>query len=81
MGQLEGRAEAISGEFNSQDVANTLWACCVFSSVCLEILCHFCGALSSRFMNIDFDDLKTRGQMHQVFMAYDLVDGLHAGFS
>ena len=26
MGQLEGRAEAISGEFNSQDVANTLWA-------------------------------------------------------
>jgi hypothetical protein len=26
MGQLGGRAEAISGEFNSQDVANTLWA-------------------------------------------------------
>jgi len=26
MGQLEGRAEAISGEFNSQNVANTLWA-------------------------------------------------------
>ena len=26
MGLLEGRAEAISGEFNSQDVANTLWA-------------------------------------------------------
>jgi hypothetical protein len=26
MGQLERRAEAISGEFNSQDVANTLWA-------------------------------------------------------
>jgi hypothetical protein len=23
---LEGRAEAISGEFNSQEVANTLWA-------------------------------------------------------
>jgi hypothetical protein len=23
---LEGRAEAISGECNSQDVANTLWA-------------------------------------------------------
>ena len=26
MGQLEWRAEAISGEFNSQNVANTLWA-------------------------------------------------------
>jgi hypothetical protein len=26
MGQLERRAEAISGEFNSQNVANTLWA-------------------------------------------------------
>ncbi len=26
MGQLERRAEAISVEFNSQDVANTLWA-------------------------------------------------------
>jgi hypothetical protein len=26
MGQLERRAEAMSGEFNSQDVANTLWA-------------------------------------------------------
>jgi hypothetical protein len=26
MGQLERRAEAISGEFNSQDIANTLWA-------------------------------------------------------
>ena len=26
VGQLEQRAEAISREFNSQDVANTLWA-------------------------------------------------------
>ena len=26
MGQLERRAEAISGEFNSQEVAKTLWA-------------------------------------------------------
>jgi hypothetical protein len=26
MGRLEGRAEAISGEFNSQDVADRLWA-------------------------------------------------------
>jgi len=25
MGQLERRAEAISGDFNSQSVANTLW--------------------------------------------------------
>ena len=25
MGQLERRADAISGEFKSQDVANTLW--------------------------------------------------------
>ena len=26
MGPLERRAEAISGKFNSQDIANTLWA-------------------------------------------------------
>ena len=26
MGELERRAEAISAEFNSQNVANTLWA-------------------------------------------------------
>jgi len=26
MGQLERRAEAIPGEFNSQNIANTLWA-------------------------------------------------------
>jgi hypothetical protein len=26
MGLLEGRAEAISGEFKPQEVANTLWA-------------------------------------------------------
>ena len=26
MGLLEGRAEAIAGEFNPQEVANTLWA-------------------------------------------------------
>jgi hypothetical protein len=26
MGQLERRVEAISGEFNSQEAANTLWA-------------------------------------------------------
>jgi hypothetical protein len=26
MGLLEGRAQAISGQFNEQDVANTLWA-------------------------------------------------------
>jgi hypothetical protein len=26
MGQLERRTEAISGEFNSQNVTNTLWA-------------------------------------------------------
>jgi hypothetical protein len=26
MGQMQGRAEAISGQFNSQHVANTLWA-------------------------------------------------------
>ena len=26
MGQLERRVDAISGEFNSQDIANTMWA-------------------------------------------------------
>jgi hypothetical protein len=27
---LEGRAEAVAGTFNAQEVANTLWAACVF---------------------------------------------------
>jgi hypothetical protein len=27
MRELEGRAEALAGTFNAQDVANTLWAC------------------------------------------------------
>ena len=31
MRELEGRAEAVAGSFNAQDLANTLWAAWVFS--------------------------------------------------
>ena len=31
MRELEGRAEALAGTFNTQEVTNTLWAACVFS--------------------------------------------------
>jgi hypothetical protein len=31
MRELEGRAEMLAGSFNAQEVANTLWAACVFS--------------------------------------------------
>jgi len=31
MRELAGRAEAVAGTFNAQDVAITLWAACIFS--------------------------------------------------
>jgi hypothetical protein len=43
MGQLERRAEAISGEFNSQAVANTLWSLSFFFiqfNLSVRFCCH-----------------------------------------
>ena len=80
MGQLERRAEAISGEFNSQDVANTLWAVCFFS-VQFNLSFRFLSSLCSMLWSIDFDDQKSLCQLHQVFISFDLIGGLHADLS
>ncbi len=80
MGQLERRAEAISGEFNSQDVAITLWAISFFRiqfSLAPRLYC----SLSCRFQSIDFDDKQSLCQLHQVFMSCDMIEGLHADLS
>jgi hypothetical protein len=32
---VEGRAEALAGTFNAQDVASTLWAACLVALLCV----------------------------------------------
>jgi hypothetical protein len=76
MGQLERRAEAISGEFNSQAVANTLWATCFFS-LRFEGFFRVCWSLC-HCLPIDMDDENHLRQMHQFFITCDLQEGLHA---
>ena len=57
MGQLERRAEAISGEFNSQDIANTVWAiCCFFLQFNLSL--RYLLFLVFQLTVKDFDDQK-----------------------
>jgi hypothetical protein len=48
MGQPEGRAEAISGEFNSQNVANTLWAFATMGHMKLAASVMFAALVSDR---------------------------------
>jgi hypothetical protein len=80
MGQLERRAEALSGEFNSQTVANTLWAISFFC-VQFNLPLWFCSSLSCILPSIYFDDEKNLCQLHQFFMSCDMMGGLHADLS
>jgi hypothetical protein len=80
MGQLERRAEAISGEFNSQNVANTLWAV-TFFRIQFNLSPRLYCALCRSFPSIVLDDQRTLRQLHQVFISYDIIGGLHADFS
>ncbi len=80
MGRLERRAEAISGEFNSQEVANTLWAICFFC-IQFNLSPRFFCSFSCSLPSIVLDDQKTLCQLHQVFISYDMIDGLHADLS
>ena len=80
MGQLERRAEAISGEFSSQNVANTLWAISFFC-IQFNLSLQFCCSLSSSFPSMVFDDQQSLCQLHQVFMSCDMIEGLHADLS
>ncbi len=80
MGQLKRRAEAISGEFNSQDVANTLWAISFFY-IQINLSRRFFSSLSCSLPSIVLDDQKILCQLHQVFISYDIIEGLHADLS
>jgi hypothetical protein len=80
MGQLERRAEAISGEFNSQNVANTLWAL-TFFRIQFNLAPRFYCALCCSLPSMDFDDQQSLRQLHQVFMSCDMIEGLHADLS
>jgi hypothetical protein len=73
LGQLEQRAEEISGQFNSQDTANTLWASCLFGLVYTS---RFCCALSPRLLVFETYGTKERNQMHQLFIDCDMNEGL-----
>jgi hypothetical protein len=74
-GQLERRVEAISGEFNSQEVGNTLWA------IQFNISRRFCCSLSCRLPSIVLDDHKIFRQLHQFSISYDMIEGLHVDLS
>ena len=80
MGQLERRAEAISGEFKPQEVANTLWALSFFH-LHFHLAPRLYGSLSCSFLSMDFDDQLVLRQLHQVFMSCDMTEGLHSDLS
>ena len=77
MGQLERRAETISGELNSQGVANMLWSIGFFC-IQVDLSCRFCCSLSCSLPSIDFDHQKSLCQLHQLFISCDMVEGLYA---
>ncbi len=83
MGQLEGRAEAIaiSGEFNSQDLANTLLSMCFFCTLDSDLDCGFLSfvvSVASRRGSQFFAGLNAqrRCQLHQFFIACDIEESL-----
>ncbi len=80
MGLLGRRLEAIAGKFNSQEVANTLWAIC-FLCVHFNRSLRFCCSLSCSLPSMDFDDQRSLSQLHQVFMSFNMIEGLHADLS
>ncbi len=63
MGQLERRAEAISGEFKSQAVANTLWSICFLADFSSDLDCFFLSSLVAVASCLDF----------QFFVGLDLL--------
>ncbi len=81
MGQLERRAKAISGEFNSQNVANTLWSLCFFCMISLDLDCVFLSFLVAVASRLDFQffcglDRQRLCQVHQFFIACDIEESL-----
>ena len=51
---LEGQAEALAGTFNAHEVANTLWAACVFCLVrASDTEIRWVNTLMQRLMSLD----------------------------
>ncbi len=81
MRQLERRAEAISGELNSQDVANTLWSMCFFCMISSDLDCGFLSFLVAVASCLEFQffgglDSQHLRQVHQFFIACDIEESL-----
>jgi len=81
MGQLEGRAEAMSGEFSSQAVANMLWSISVFCMPFPDVYCDFLTFLVSvvsRLGSKFLAGLNTQHlcQVHQFFFVCDIDESL-----
>jgi len=80
MGKLMKQAEGLAHAFNSQEVANTLWATCFFSTQSSDAACRFFRALSSKLSVLElfcFEEQRIR-QMHQFLVACDVEEGVRA---
>jgi hypothetical protein len=81
MGQLERRLETISEEFNSQDVANTLWSMSIFCMLSSDLDLGFLSSLVSVASRLDYHffchvDSQYLCQVHQFFIACDIEESL-----
>jgi hypothetical protein len=70
---LEGRAEALAGTFNMQDVANSIWATCVFSLLCAsDAEFRWVDTVVQRLVSLDkstcFNPVELC-QLHQFFLS------------
>jgi len=83
---LAGRAEALAGKFNAQDVASTLWAACVFYSQCatqeasrwvdvIRVVMQQLVCLGEEPERLNTVDLR---QLHQFFVSCSLEEHLAA---
>jgi hypothetical protein len=86
MGELEGWVEAISGEFKSEEVANTLWAFATMGTMPGEpmmgelerpgggdirgVQLTGCCSLCFSLPSIDFDDQRILCQLNQFLMSH-----------
>ena len=69
---LEGRAEAVVSTFNAQNVANTLWAACVLSTLCVaEDASPLVHSVATRLVSLGEADMFNAAhlcQLHQFFV-------------
>ena len=67
MRELEGRAEAVAGTFNAQEVANTLWAVCLFSIFCThQEGSRWVHTVAQRLVSLDKPGCLNTAQLYQL---------------